>query len=177
MSGRAAGREYEKMHPLRKKTEKPAEAYCELVLVQHELSKKIHQELFSFDESRYIMAGNDILESILALAGQGVDKMHIAADWKHLLMIALWMPSQPSVFDVMNLLKKYGASDDELAPFRTSDADDFFPWLYYGRKFDMLRKICNAAKAKAESRVSRKHMHIICHLVSEDTSRIVASSL
>jgi hypothetical protein len=177
MSGRVARREYEKMHPLRKRTEKPAEAYHELVLVQHGISKKVHQELFSFEDSRYIMAGNDILESILALAGQGVDKMHIAADWKHLLMIAFWMPSQPPVFDVMNLLKKHGASDDDLKPFRTSDVDDLFPWLYYGRKFDMLRKICNAAKAKAESRASRKHLHIICHLISEDTSRIVASSL
>jgi len=165
------------MHPLRKRAEKTAEAYCELVLVQHEISKKVHQELFSFDESHYIMAGNDILESILALAGQGVDKLHIVVDWRHLLMIALWMPSLPPVFDVTNLLKKYGASDAELSPFRMSDVDDLFPWLYYGRKFDMLRKICNAAKTRAESRVSRKHMHILCHLVSEDTPRIVASSL
>jgi len=177
MSDRAAGREYGKVQKLRKSAERPADAYRELVLVQHVASKKVHQELFSFDDSRYIVAGNDILASIRSLAEQGVDKMHIAADWEHLLMIALWIPSHPPVFDVLNLLKKHGASDDELAPFGTSDINDLFPWLYYGSKFDMLRKICNAAKAKAESRIGRKHMHIICHLVSEETSRIAASSL
>lgn len=165
------------MHTLRKSEERPADAYRELVLAQHAGSKRVHQELFLFDDSRYIVAGNDILASILSLAEQGVDKMHIAADWEHLLMVALWIPSYPPVFDVLNLLRKHGVSDDELAPFGASDINDLFPWLYYGSKFDVLRKICNAAKAKAESRASRKHMHIVCHLVSEETSRIAASSL
>ncbi len=165
------------MHTLRKSEERPADAYRELVLAQHAGSKRVHQELFLFDDSRYIVAGNDILASILSLAEQGVDKMHIVADWEHLLMVALWIPSHPPVFDVLNLLRKHGVSDDELAPFGASDINDLFPWLYYGSKFDVLRKICNAAKAKAESRASRKHMHIVCHLVSEETSRIAASSL
>jgi len=177
MNCRAAGRENETMQPLRKSTEKPADTYREVVLVQHDALKKLHQELFSFDDSRYITAGNDILEAILSLAAQGIDKLHIATDWMHLLMIALWIPSRPSVSDVLTLLKKHGASDDELAPFRTSDINDLLPWLYYGSKFDLLRKICNAAKARAESRTSGKHMHIICHLIDEETSRIVASSL
>lgn len=177
MNGRTAGREYEEMRSLSKSTKKPADSYCEMVLVQQEVSKKVHQELFSFDDSRYVVAGNDILESILSLAEQGVDKIHITADWKHLLMIALWVPSQPPIFEVINLLKKHGSSDDELAPFMTADINDLFPWLYYGNKFDMLRKICNAAKAKAESQIRRKHLHIICHIVSEESARIVASSL
>jgi len=165
------------MQPLRKTVKRPSEAYHEVVLVQHEVSKQAHQELFSFDDSRYVTSGSDILESILSLAAQGADKMHIAADWEHLLMISLWTPSTPPVFDVMSLLKKSGAGDAELAPFRTSDINDLFPWLYYGNKFDLLRKICNAAKARAESRMTRKHLHVICHLVAIDTIRIVASSL
>ena len=177
MNGRVAGREFEKMCSLNKGTKKPADSYCEMVLVQQEVSRKVHQELFSFDDSHYFDAGNDILGSILSLAEQDVDKMHIAADWEHLIMIALWVPFQPPIFEVINLLKKHGSSHDELVPFMTSDINDLFPWLYYGNKFDMLRKICNAAKAKAESRISRKHMHIICHLVSDESAKIVASSL
>jgi len=153
------------------------ETYREVVLVHHEISKQAHRELFSFDESRYVESGKDICESILALAAQSVDKMHIAADWEHLLMIALWTPARPVSFDVMSLLRRSGAGDAELAPFRTSDINDLFPWLYYGKKFDILRRICNAAKTKVESRISGKHLKVICHLVADETRRIVASSL
>lgn len=165
------------MQPLTKTTGTPKEAYREVVLVQHEMSRRAHRELFSFDESRYMMSGMDICASILALASQGVDKMHVAADWEHLLMVALWTPARPLSFDVMSLLRKSGAGDAELAPFRASDINDLFPWLYYGKKFDILRKICNAAKTKAESRISGRHLQVICHLVSDETLRIVASSL
>jgi hypothetical protein len=148
-----------------------------VVLVQDEISQRAHRELFSFEDSRYVMSGEDIRESILSLAAQDVDKMHIAADWEHLLMIALWSPGSPLAFDVMSLLRKAGAADAELAPFRTSHINDLFPWLYYGRRFDILRKVCNAAKTKAESRITARHLQVISHLVSEETLRIVASSL
>jgi len=165
------------MQPLTKTTGTTEGAYREVVLVQHETSRRAHRELFSFDDSRYILSGKDICESILALSSRGVDKMHVAADWENLLMIALWTPARPLSFDVMSLLRKSGAGEAELAPFRTSDINDLFPWLYYGKKFDILRKICNAAKTKAESRISGRHLQVICHLVSEETLRIVASSL
>lgn len=161
----------------REAREKSGAAYREVALVQHEVSKQAHQELYAFEDSRYVMSGTNILDSILDLAAEGVDKMHIAADWQRLLMIALWTPSMPPSFDVMGLLRKSGAGESELLPFRNSDINDLFPWLYYGSKFDILRRICNAAKAKAESRIGRKHTHIICHLVAADNLRIVASSL
>jgi hypothetical protein len=154
-----------------------AETYREVVLVQHETSRKAHQELFSFDDGRYVMSSGDIIGSLLSLAQQGVDKIHIAADWEHLLMMALWTPTRPRIFDVIRLLKKSGAGEAELLPFRTSDISDLFPWLYYGRKFDILRRICNEAKAKCEYTINRKHLHLVFHLVSDDTLRIVASSL
>jgi hypothetical protein len=165
------------MHVSRETGETAGAAYREVALVQHAASKQAHQELYSFEDSRYVTAGANILDSILALADEGVDKIHIAADWMHLLMIALWTPSIPSGFEVMGLLRKSGAGDAELAPFRNADINDLFPWLYYGSKFDILRKICNAAKTKAELRIGRKHLHIICHLVADDKLRIVASSL
>jgi hypothetical protein len=157
--------------------EKPSDAYREVALVQNDTARKAHQELFSFDDSRYIVSGSDIRESIASLAVQGVDKLHIAVDWEHVLRVALWRSSVPPVFEVIHLLKRLGAAESELAPFRTSDINDLFPWLYYGKKFDILRKLCNAAKARAESGAGRTHPQIICHLVAEDTLRIVASSL
>ena len=162
--------------PISQGTEKPSDAYREVALVQNEAARRAHQELFSFDDRRYVMSSGNILESISALSLQGVDKMHIAADWEHVLRIALWKPSVP-VYEVLTLLKKLGVSESELAPFRTSDINDLFPWLYYGKKFDILRKLCNAAKAKAETGAGRTHPHIICHLMAEDALRIVASSL
>ncbi|NJD55750.1 MAG: hypothetical protein FIA94_05005 [Nitrospirae bacterium] len=165
------------MHVSRETGETAGAAYREVALVQHEASRQAHQELYSFENSRYVTAGTNILDSILALAAEGVDKMHITADWMHLLMIALWTPSTPSRFEVMGLLRKSGAGEAELAPFRNSDINDLFPWLYYGSKVDILRKICNAAKTKAESHIGRKHLHIICHLVADDKVKIVASSL
>jgi len=58
-----------------------------------------------------------------------------------------------------------------------SEIRDLLPWLYYSRKFDILRRICNAARTKAEAKVGRKGLHIYCHLVSDESQRIIASSL
>ena len=155
----------------------PSEAYREVALVQNEAARRAHQELFSFDDSRYVMCGGNIIESVSSLAAQGVDKMHVATDWEHLLRIALWSSSVPPLYEVLNLLKRLGVSDPELAPFRSSGINDLFPWLYYGKKFDTLRRLCNVAKAKAETGVETARPHVICHLVADDAMRIVASSL
>ena len=157
--------------------EKPPDAYREVALVQNEMAMKAHQELYSFDNSRYIMSCGNILESIESLAGGGVDRMHIAVDWEHALRVALWMPSLPPLFEVITLLKRLGAAEHELAPFRSSAVNDLFPWLYYGKKFDILRRLCNAAKARAEKGAGSGRLQVICHLITEDASRIVASSL
>jgi len=57
------------------------------------------------------------------------------------------------------------------------DTINLFPWLYYGKRFDVLRKICFAAKTNAERHVRNREMRVHCHLSSADTNRIVASSL
>lgn len=155
----------------------PEDAYREVVLVHHEAARKAHQELFSFDDRRYVVCSGNMLESFLSLAAQGIDRVQIAADWEHILMLALWTSARPRIFDVLSLLKKSGARDAELVPFKSSDVNDLFPWLYYGKKFDILRRVCNAAKARAESGTGRGHVRVICHLVADDAGRIVASSL
>jgi len=67
--------------------------------------------------------------------------------------------------------------EEELRPFSHSDINDIFPWLYYSNRFDILRKICNAAKSRIESKIDSRKVLVYCHLVSEGTNKIVASSL
>jgi len=149
----------------------------EVVISLNELSARAHQELYSFEDSCYIMIGSDLFASILSVAENCADRLHIATDWENLLRIALWSSEKPLLFDVISLLKKSGAAEAELQPFMRSEICDLLPWLYYGRKFDILRRICIAAKARAEGKVNRKGLHIYCHLVSDESRRIIASSL
>ena len=149
----------------------------EVVLSHDELSARAHKELYAFDDSRYIITGSDLLASILSVAENCADRLHIATDWVNLLRIALWSSEKPLLFDVISLLKKSGAAEVELQPFMRAEINDLLPWLYYGRKFDILRRICIAAKTRAEGKVNRKGLHIFCHLVSDESRRIIASSL
>lgn len=149
----------------------------ELVLSGNELAVKAHKALYSFEDRRYILSGSDLLASILLAVEKGADRLHIAVDWENLLRIALWAQKSPPMFDVISLLKKSGAAETELQPFRKSEVNDLLPWLYYGRKFDILRRICHAARTKAEAKANRKGLHIYCHLVSDESRCIIASSL
>lgn len=159
-------------------TDFPAEdTFGEIVLCRDRASLDAHRELYSFDISRYAISGDNILSSLLEAAAAGVGRLHVAAGWEDLLRIALWSLSAPGMFDVMALLKRCGVTDSELTPFRNSDIRDLFPWLYYGKKFDILRRVCNAARTRTEEKAGRKNLRVICHMTAEETGRIVASSL
>ena len=136
-----------------------------------------HQELFRLNSRCYRLTGGDILTSVLSAVEEDTTKLHIAAGWESLLRVALWTPKRPLLHDVLGLLKKTGISEQELLPFQKADIADLFPWLYYGKRFETLRKLVNRAKSRAEAAVDRKLLLVYCHLVSEDTGRIVASSL
>lgn len=152
-------------------------AVREVVLSLNELSARAHKELYSFEDRRYIMSGPDLLASVLSAAENSADRLHIVTDWENLLKIALWSSADPPLFDVISLLKKSGAAEAELQPFMKSEISDLLPWLYYSKKFDILRRICIAAKAKTEIKVNKKGLHIYCHLVSDESRSIIASSL
>lgn len=139
-----------------------------------EAARKSHKALFSLGDECYFSASENVIGAILAVADQDLDRLHISADWKTILQVALWIPGEPAIYDVINLLRKAGATDDDVGPFKKSDVDHIFPWLYYNRRFDILKRICRAAKATAESRIDRK---VYCHLVSREEAKIVASSL
>jgi hypothetical protein len=146
----------------------------EKVVYLGEAAKKSHKALFALGDECYVPVSKDIVGAVLAFENQDLDRLHISADWKAILKVALWTRGEPAMYDVMNLLKKAGATDHDLGPFRQSAVEHILPSLYYSRRFDILKKVCRVAKATAESRINRK---VYCHLVSEQDAKIVASSL
>lgn len=148
----------------------------ELVLSQNETAKKVHKTLFSFKDSSYLIFNGSIIDSILSSSGTNIKKLHIILDWENILKVALWTNEKPLIHDVLSFVKKSGSEEDELMIFKKSDFHDIFPWLYYGKRFDVLRKICNAAKARTETKIARQ-ITVYCHLFSKETESIVASSL
>lgn len=146
----------------------------EKVVYLGETARKSHKALFSLGDECYVPISKDIVGAVLAFGNQDLERLHISADWKAILKVALWTRGEPAIFDVINLLKKAGATDHDIGPFRESAVEHILPSLYYGRRFDILKRVCRAAKVAAESRINSK---VYCHLVSEQDAKIVASSL
>jgi hypothetical protein len=149
----------------------------EIVLCQGEAAKRSHQNLFSLDDSCYCLSGESIVASILSINLENISKLHISTGWEAMLEMALWTTAKPLVHDVIVLLKRAGIGDDEIGPFKKSEVNDIFPWLYYGKRFDVLRRICNTAKTRIDSKLERKKLLVYCHLSMDEMGRIVASNL
>ena len=151
--------------------------FREIVIFQDEISRKSHKALFSLDDSCYKQSCINIVDSVVEAAQSGLSKLHISAGWENILKIAVWTCDRPLIHEVVTLIKKTGVKEEELRPFTHSDINDIFPWLYYSNRFDILRKICNTAKTRIESKIDSRKVLVYCHLVSEGTKKIVASSL
>jgi hypothetical protein len=151
--------------------------FREIVIFQDEISRKSHKALFSLDDACYKQSCINIVDSVLEAAQNGLSKLHIAAEWENILKIAVWTSDSLLIHDVISLIKKCGVKEEELMPFKHSDINDIFPWLYYSNRTDILRKICGAAKTRIESRIDSRKVLVYCHLVSKDTEKIIASSL
>lgn len=147
----------------------------EIVFVSDEASRIAHQELYHFEEKVYIVVAANLLETLAAFRGD-LKRLHISTTWIDIARLATWK-SEPKAGDILFLLRNLGLRSEELLPFKGADVADLFPYLYYGKRFDVLRKICYAAKANVEKHIGNKEVRIHCHLASEETKRIVASSL
>ncbi len=147
----------------------------EIVFASNDASRTAHQELYHFREQAYTIVADNLIENITQIRGD-IKKLHISSNWVDIIRLAIWK-SEPTTGDVFFLLKNMGITSEELLPFREAGTADLFPWLYYGKRFDVLRKICLAARANAEKHIRDKDVRVHCHLTSEDTNRIVASSL
>jgi hypothetical protein len=146
----------------------------EVVLASDETSWYAHQELYRLNDGSYRIV-SDLLGTIAALEGR-IKRLHISSNWTDIIRLATWRPD-PNRGDVFVLLRNIGISPGELLPFRDAALADIFPWLYYGKRFDILRKICRAAKTNAERHLKDGDTRVHCHLSSGDVNRIVASSL
>ena len=149
----------------------------EIVLYRGEAARQSHKELFALPDSCYVPLGEDVTAAVLDSAGEGVTKLHVLSGWEDMLRVALWSVGRPQRREVLELLKKSSAAESDLAPFRDADINDIFPSLYYGKRFDVLRKVCQAARSRAEGKIGRRNLLVYCHLVPDDVGRIVASNL
>ncbi|MCL4492352.1 MAG: hypothetical protein M1510_10735 [Nitrospirae bacterium] len=158
----------------------------ELVICDSESSWRAHKELFHFSDDVYMIAdaATDIFDAVAKAVtscnfapSNSPSKIHVALAWENLLKISLWKAAKPTPGDAFTILKNTGVSSQELQPFKTADVNDLLPWLYYAKRFDVLRKVCHTTKKQVESRLKDHTIRVDCHLIAEDTKRIVASSL
>lgn len=166
-------------------------ALHELVICDGAISKDAHQCLFHFEDDCYLIADDEsgVFNSVSTIVGAlsigkplskppgSFNKMHVSMSWENTLKLALWQEKKPGAGEVFSLLGNAGLSSRELQPFGKSDINDLFPWLYYGKRFDVLRKVCREVKRKMEERLKGSSMRVDCHIVAADTAGIVASSL
>ena len=158
----------------------------ELVICDSEGSQSAHKELFHFREEVYVIAGgqDNVFDTILSMVETfntepetGPSRIHIVLGWENILRVSVWKSTRPGTGDTFILLKNSGVSPQDLQPFKTADVNDLFPWLYYGKRFEVLRKICHAAKKQMESHLKNHSIRVDGHLMADDTKRIIASSL
>jgi hypothetical protein len=158
----------------------------ELVICDGESSRASHKELYKFSEEAYIVAGElDNVFDVIAGAvdtfntanGTGPSKIHLVLGWENILRVSFWKSERPAAGDAFIILKNAGVSQQDLEPFKTADINDLFPWLYYGKQFQVLRKVCHSCKKQFERHLKDKAIRVDCHLVADVSTRIVASSL
>lgn len=159
----------------------------ELIICDSEEARLAHKELFRFSDDACITTDEtvnifDVISGLISACNSSSiwpGKIHIVLNWPNLLQVSLWQASKPVAGDVFTLLNNEGVNSQELQPFKTSDISDIFPWLYYGKRFDILRKLCHIAKRKVESNLkgSGQLTQVSCHIIAEDTKKIAASSL
>ncbi len=154
-----------------------------IVLCDSEISKKAHKELFHYSDDSYKLIESfdvfhkichilDLLNSNLTLL-----RIHVSFNWNNLLKISLWQEKEPTMGDLFLWLRGIGSKTEELENFKNADIGDLFFYFYYGKRFDILRKVCHSAKRQIEKHLNNNSIKVEAHLVAEDTKRIVASSL
>jgi hypothetical protein len=165
----------------------------EIVICDSEPAMQAHRELFHFSTNAYLPvyeSGDgapenyrDAFQPMVKLidacnaAPLCPSRIHVAAGWENILKVAAWKAEFASVRDAFIVLKNAGMADSVLIPFAGSPVSDLFPYLYYGKRLDVLKKICTLARRQIESRVKKSGVRADCHLIMEDSPKIIASSL
>lgn len=145
----------------------------EMVIASNELTKNIHRDLFRFPDEYYILIDSDILGLISSHVDR-VERIHLALNWPDMMRLAAWC-ERPDKGDILLLMKKVGLSAGELKPIN-DPFNEMLPYLYYGKRFDILRRLCSETKKNIERHIKGQKM-VNCHLIYEEAAAIVASSL
>ncbi len=118
----------------------------------------------------------EILELSNCYLATNQDKLriHLCLNWEGLLKIILWTDFLAFPL-IARALNSAGVKDAELKGIMEADPLTLFHWLYYGRNYKVLRRLCAIAKNSVEGRV--KGVRFECHLIAEEISKIVASTL
>jgi len=165
----------------------------EVVLCDSGAAMQAHKELFRFSQNAYLPAyetndnssGNScdafpvvaLLIDTCNAAPLCPSRIHLVAGWENILKVAAWKAKLASVRDAFIFLKNAGIADSDLIPFVSSPVPDLFPYLYYGKRLDVIKKICTMARKQIESRIKKGGVRADCHMIAQDAPRIFASSL
>lgn len=157
----------------------------EVVICDSVLAVQAHKELFRFSQRSYIYSSTT--SNVFPLVMQLVNicnasascpvRIHLAVGWENMLRAAAWMTDFGSVRDAFIALKNAGVTPSSLTPFADSPIGDLFPYLYYGKQLDVLKKICVMARKEIESHVKRSPLRVDCHMITEDSPHVLVSSL
>ncbi len=158
----------------------------ELIICDCDEAQQAHKELFRFSDKAYVIAdsADNIVDAVIGIVDPRLTKtkghplkMHLTLTWENLLQISLWQTKKPKIEEALSLLINTGVNVTELQPIKTAYINDIFPYLYYGKHFGILRKVCQAAKKQIEGYFNAPYLRADIHLISGDTRRIIASSL
>jgi hypothetical protein len=157
----------------------------EAVVFDSKAALQAHKDLFRFNEQCYISSDNH--ENVFPLVAGLVDacnasesypsRIHLAAGWENMLRVAAWQSDLDSVKDAFIIMKNAGMPESALSPFTDSPVGDLFPYLYYGKQLDVMKKICVMARKQIEARVRKSPVRADCHIIMKDSPHVVASSL
>ncbi len=145
----------------------------EIALCQNEVTRIAHKELFKLPDNSYIVS-SDIIKEILNIPASDTTKIHLCLNWSGLFNVILWSEN-PSSSLIKSILIRAGLEEKELKDVADRDPLTFFHWLYYSKRFKILRKLCVMAKNMVQDKVRSAFFE--CHLVAEEIPRIVASTL
>ncbi|MCX8030212.1 MAG: hypothetical protein N3A59_01355 [Thermodesulfovibrionales bacterium] len=157
-------------------------SFNNLVLIDTEIAKKAHKELFSFTDESYLDLDKESLldnierlfESLNNYSKLPTVNLHLVLNWLNLLKVSSWNSEVSS----SDHLKVIFTSIDELGDdFNYENLDEAFQVFFKNRRFDILRKFCHLAKNQLDKKLNYKGINTFCHLYSLEIKRIIASSL
>ncbi len=172
----------------------------EVVLYDSEIGKIIHKQLFKFDDKVYIdlnLISNfdssqteaivnrpDLYDSICMIINtlnsnnySNPPNIHILLEWQHMVQLATWRFEIISGAEILSLLSNAGLKINNINSTKYTNIQGIFMYLLKNARFDIFRRVCHVAKKNLIEHINDKSIQVICHLASQETKTIIASSL